>query len=104
MSPRASSGSKKKSPLIETLASRPSRTSRSATTSLPPRTLYSPCRCSDICAPCIPRLPSQRFSLTTAGGHARKRGRSAAQGLHCPGPGDDLVEERREGLGGLVRG
>ena len=43
MSPRASSGSRKKSPLIETSASCPAATDRSATTNLPPTTLYSPC-------------------------------------------------------------
>src|SRR6478735_490943 len=44
MSSRASSGSRKKSPLTETSASAPSTTARSTTTSLPPGTLYSPCR------------------------------------------------------------
>src|SRR5690348_8722517 len=39
----ALSGSRKKSPLTCTPASRPSRTSRSTTTSLPPGILYSPC-------------------------------------------------------------
>lgn len=39
----ASSGSRKKSPLIRTSARRPPATSTSATTSLPPGALYSPC-------------------------------------------------------------
>ena len=40
---RASSGSRKKSPLTLTPVSSPSTTSRSTATSLPPGTLYSPC-------------------------------------------------------------
>src|SRR6476661_3952976 len=44
MSSSASSGSRKKSPLRDTPVKAPSTTSRSTTTSLPPGTLYSPCR------------------------------------------------------------
>ncbi|MFB9070436.1 hypothetical protein ACFFX0_04220 [Citricoccus parietis] len=42
MSCRASSGSRKKSPLMLAVATAPSETVRSAMTSLPPATLYSP--------------------------------------------------------------
>src|SRR5690606_19884842 len=43
ISPRAESGSRKKSPLTRTPCRRPPLTPRSTTTSLPPGILYSPC-------------------------------------------------------------
>src|SRR6476620_5384270 len=58
---RASSGSRKKSPLRETSVKAPSSTSRSTTTSLPPGTLYSPCSGgvdSSIAEPGVAVMPS----------------------------------------------
>src|SRR5690348_4001489 len=62
----AVSGSRKKSPLIRTPDNLPSRTARSATTSLPPGILYSPCIAR--LSPLVPQAQSkdQPFTLSVA--------------------------------------